>query len=71
MNPQPLSVKKKKKQHIGYKVEEGGDFTMLNGFKGFITWFDGEQIFVHESERFVKKTDAWKWIEERLKNNDF
>lgn len=59
------------KKYIGYKVEAGGDFDFPIWFRGFITWFDGEQILVYNSDRFEKKEDAWKWIAERLKEDDF
>jgi len=55
------------KKHIGYKVEAGGDLDIPIWFKGFIIYFDGENIIITSSGRFIEKNDAWKWIAGTLK----
>ena len=54
------------KEHIGYKVEVGGDFDIPIWFMGFITYFDGTEIIITSSNRFDDKQDAWKWIGDTL-----
>jgi hypothetical protein len=55
------------KKHIGYKVEVGFDLDFPIWYKGFITYFNGEEIIITSSNRFERKEDAWKWISNALK----
>lgn len=64
-------MEKKIEEHIEYKVEAGPDFCIPIWYMGFITWSDGEQIVGCKSDRFKEKTDAWRWIAERLMKEDY
>ncbi len=55
------------KKHIGYKVEAGGDLDIPIWYRGFITYFDGENIIITSSDRYLDKAGAWQWIGKTLK----
>ena len=58
------------KKHIGYKIEAGSDFDMGFYYVGYITYFDGEQIVITQSDRCEDRKDAWRWIGQTLKSLD-
>ncbi len=60
----------RRKEYIGYKVEAGGNLEIPIYYMGFITYFDGEQIVVTQSEKFKEREDAWKWIGSELKKEN-